>query len=661
MALWAGSGWAAVQINIRQIDGSGLQLSGLQVRLGQAPGSKAALRVQLQIAELSIAALGWKKVRIQVDGLLSRDQAGRWIFDAPVRVHGAPGGAFATLTRLACRIDADSAEITLTRQHTRIVAKLPLDEPLHVLWRLQSVPVRWLQGVLASALSQPKVTAGTVSGMVAMDSDARRLRLSGRARLRALTLSASAGKVATEKLSLAGDFRIVRDAAATHFNFEGSLRGGQILAGSFYAKLPTADTVLRLQGTQYPGGKLNLAHFEYRDSGALVVQGSLALNAQQQLRTLQVQRVEANLGVVLQRYASGWLAQLGLSGLQAAGLVSGHLRWSAGRLQDFTVDLKNIDLADARNRFAVAGLHGGLRWAKHLATPPTTLGWKAASVYRLPLGASKLQLASRSGWLILEQPTSIPLLGGRFGISRLQWRPDAGEGTHMEASLNFRNIDLATLAGALGWPAFRGQLGGAVPELLWRGDQIVLNGGLSANLFDGFVDVTHLQLAHPFGDAPELGANLLLRGVRLGPMTSVFDFGEIRGRLDGTVKGLRLVAWKPLAFNAELHTVGGGRISQRAVKNLTKIGGGGLAGGLQATILKLFSSFSYRRIGISCKLVGSVCTMGGISPADGGGYTIVQGSGLPYIHIVGHQRRVDWPTLVRRLRAATRGQSPIIR
>ncbi len=661
MVFWAGSGWAAVHIDVRQLDGWGLKLSGLQMQLAQAPGSKGALRVRLQVAQLSIAALGWKGVRIQVDGLLVRDQTGHWVFNAPVRVQGAPGGALGTLTRLGCRIDAGSAEITITRQHTKIVATLPLDAPLHVLWRLQSVPVRWLQGVLALVLSQPKVTAGTVSGMVALDSDAQRLRLSGRARLQALTLDASAGKVASEKLSLAGDFRIVRDAAATHFDFDGNLHGGQLLAGSFYARLPKSGAALHLQGTQYPGGRLHLTHFEYQDAGVLVVQGSLTLNARRQLRTLRVRHLEVNLGRAMQRYVSGWLAQTGLSGLQAAGTASGHLQWSAGHLQDFAVDLENVDLADVRNRFAVADLNGGLRWKKHVATQPTTLGWKAASVYRLPLGAAKLQLASRSGWLILEHPTSIPLLGGRLGISRLKWRPDAGKSTHLKASLNFRNIDLATLAGALDWPAFRGKLGGAVPELLWRGDQIILSGGLSANLFDGFVDVTHLQLAHPFGDTPELGATLLLRGVRLGPMTRVFGFGEIRGRLDGTIKGLRLVAWKPIAFDAELHTVGRGRISQRAVKNLTEIGGGGLAGGLQAAILRLFSSFSYKHIRLSCKLVGAVCTMGGGSPVDGGGYTIVQGSGLPYIHIVGHQRRVDWPTLVRRLRAATRGQSPIIR
>jgi hypothetical protein len=64
----------------------------------------------------------------------------------------------------------------------------------------------------------------------------------------------------------------------------------------------------------------------------------------------------------------------------------------------------------------------------------------------------------------------------------------------------------------------------------------------------------------------------------------------------------------------------------------------------------------------------AVCHMGGIEPlpADAGtppdadDYTIVEGSGLPRITIVGHRRRVDWPVLVRRLQAAMQGQAPVI-
>ncbi|MGH8164233.1 MAG: hypothetical protein ACREP1_07870, partial [Rhodanobacteraceae bacterium] len=119
-----------------------------------------------------------------------------------------------------------------------------------------------------------------------------------------------------------------------------------------------------------------------------------------------------------------------------------------------------------------------------------------------------------------------------------------------------------------------------------------------------------------------------------------------------------------VAFDAKLVTDGGGKISQHAIKSLTQVGGGGIAGGLQGMALRLFKTFGYSRIGLTCVLANGVCTMGGITPdpnADGNGYTIVEGSGLPYITVIGHQRKVDWATLVSRLEEATRSGGPVIR
>jgi predicted membrane GTPase involved in stress response len=96
------------------------------------------------------------------------------------------------------------------------------------------------------------------------------------------------------------------------------------------------------------------------------------------------------------------------------------------------------------------------------------------------------------------------------------------------------------------------------------------------------------------------------------------------------------------------------------VNNLTAVGGGGIAGGLQGTVLKIFKTFGYKRIGLTCALKGDVCSMGGLGNAKDG-YTIVEGSGLPRLTVVGHQREVDWPTLVRRLQAATEGSGPVVR
>jgi hypothetical protein len=170
-------------------------------------------------------------------------------------------------------------------------------------------------------------------------------------------------------------------------------------------------------------------------------------------------------------------------------------------------------------------------------------------------------------------------------------------------------------------------------------------------------------MQHPFGNAPELAADIDMDQLDMAQLTSVFGFGQITGRMDGDIHGLKLVDWKPVAFNADLTANGGGRISQNAIKSLTQVGGGGIAGGLQGMALRLFKTFGYSRIGLSCTLVKGVCSMGGISPdpdADGNGYTIVEGSGLPHITVIGHERAVDWATLVSRLKSVTEGNAPVI-
>ena len=95
---------------------------------------------------------------------------------------------------------------------------------------------------------------------------------------------------------------------------------------------------------------------------------------------------------------------------------------------------------------------------------------------------------------------------------------------------------------------------------------------------------------------------------------------------------------------------------------------------------QVFHDFGYARLGLKCRLDNNVCHMGGVDPiaagsdstgstgsgsigsgSAGAGYTIVEGSGLPRITVVGFQREVDWPTLVSRLKAATEGNGPVIK
>jgi hypothetical protein len=265
----------------------------------------------------------------------------------------------------------------------------------------------------------------------------------------------------------------------------------------------------------------------------------------------------------------------------------------------------------------------------------------------------------------LRAPVALPVFGGTLGVSRFAWTPAGAEqrGTRLDLSLKPQGLDLAQLSAALDWPAFSGTLSGEIPGVRYADEVLAFDGGLDVDVFGGALRIGAMTLERPFGVAPTLAADIEFDDLDLKPLTGAFGFGEITGRLDGHVRGLRLLDWTPVAFDADLHTDTDARdprrISQRAVDDLTRVGGGGIAAGIQNRMLALFDTFGYRRIGLKCRLANNVCHMDGVD-SSGSGYTIVEGSGLPRVTVIGHQRQVDWPVLVARLKAATEGQAPIV-
>jgi hypothetical protein len=157
---------------------------------------------------------------------------------------------------------------------------------------------------------------------------------------------------------------------------------------------------------------------------------------------------------------------------------------------------------------------------------------------------------------------------------------------------------------------------------------------------------------------------LFRSGLDLAQLTGAFSFGRIEGRLDDDVDGLRLVNWQPVAFDAWLGTPAGDRsrkrISQRAIDNISSIGGGP-TGVLSRGVMRFFEDFAYARIGWRCVLRDGVCHMDGLAPAKDGGYVLVQGRLLPRIDVVGFQREVDWNTFLSQLKSASAAQAVEVR
>jgi hypothetical protein len=659
-ALFAGAGSvrAGVSVGADSLNVPGVDMAGMQADINSAPDGQG-LQLTLSADRADIPAMGWRKLGLALDGALDRDELGRWVFDGALHLKGAPGGAL-TNARLHMVADesANTLELSVTQDKASAKIALPMDQTTHAQITLKGLPAGWLNGLLSTVWTG-RTTTGRVDADLALDLFNEGLQAAGQFALDGTGFDSPGGKLAGQKLSGSGRLGIDSRSGSTSIDLDASLRGGEILLGPLYAALPPHPVQLSMSARSQKG-VLSIPRLRVTDPDALQLEGELGFTANGDLAQLQLSRFSARFPAVYDRYGKGWLRSLGIDGRVGRGEVSGSFSLDGSGPTAFAVQTDGLDLSAAQGRLGVTGLRGALDWSVKGDRPATKLAWRALQVYRIPNGAAEGSWRSRGGALTLEKPLAIPVLDGQFRVQSLAWKPAAATGERLQTSLALTQIDMAALCRALGWPAFKGTVGGAVPSLRYVDDRVEMGGGLSLNVFDGFVDITRMTVSQPFGDAPILTGNIALRQLDLALLTSVFDFGSITGRLNGALDELRLVAWKPAAFKASFVADQGGRISQKAVNNLTAVGGGGLAGGLQGTVLKIFKTFGYKRIGLTCVLKGDVCAMGGLGAANDG-YTIVEGSGLPRLTVVGHQREVDWPTLVRRLQAATEGSGPVVR
>ncbi len=626
------------------------------VTLQMAPAGDGTVTVSLDAGRLDLAVLGWHGVVVTCAGGLQRQGQGRWVFRGDLAARGTLGGA---MRQAEVVLVVDKRQNTLNiniddRGHKLQVA-MPLDDMRHVQARLTRLPVDWLQGVLAGAWADGELGKGFVSATMSADVQDDGIRSAGQYKIDQLAFDSRDGRMAGAHLDSSGRWHLHRAEDTLHLDISGHVDGGELLLGPLYANLPEQPARVAVTADVGPGG-VRIDRLEFDDGRNLRLDAQLAFDAGGQLSRIRLEHMRAVFPGAQDHYLKTLLVTAGFDDLAVEGLVTATGLWDAGHFKHAEVMVDNINIADPSGRIGSNALGGTMHWSATGNAADSSLAWQGLDLLGLQLGAARTHWQSRDGTLALARAARIPMLGGQVFINQLAWSPEARKhADKLEASLAYSGIDLAALSRSFGWPAFQGTLGGAIPGLHYDGQTLSLDGGVSVNVFDGFVDVTEMKLKHPFGVAPVLTATVNFRDLDLEPMTKVFGFGSITGRLHGHVHGLRMVSWRPVAFAARLLADDGGRISQKAVNSISSLGGGAMAQGLKSTVLRVFDSFGYDRIGLSCVLHDGICDMHGLGEADGGGYNIVEGSGLPHIAVIGHQHKVDWPTLVARLKAATAG------
>ena len=651
-----GSGGAqSVALSLGSIDAGAIRIDDLRLDLADLRGGPA----NLSIAKLVVAEQVWRKVSARCERIdLTREgvscDKGEIALPAadsqrkpmliPMRFswRSATGGFDAAIEPAA------GETWRVNSEQSRAVHTIRLFLDRADLTRLQP---------LVPALKNWQFGA-TVSGETTIERGPRETTVHANLMVDAARFAEATGAHAGEKI--AGLLKIDARQRAGAWSWQGAIdwTKGEVFWAPFYLASPgvALSASGRFDGAQVAVEALRI---EGASLGQIEGQGSFDLKTKQ-IRSASFSSGMLDLGQLAPSFIAPLLESVAGPKLEWSGQVSvaGEVRDNA--LASANLALRQVSVREAGGRYAIEGLDAQIPWRDDASTD-AQIDIARATWGRLPIGPVSLPLKLRGQAVRLSQ-AKIPLLDGEIVLDDVRYTRGA-ERTSWRAAIAVTPVSMERLTEALGWPRMSGIFSASIPGIHQDESTIALDGALVVQVFDGFASVTDLKLIEPFGRVPRLFADVELRNLDLEMLTRTFSFGSITGRIDGDLKGLEVAGTRPLRFDARIESSPGDyrkRISQRAVQNISALGGAGAAAAIQRSVLRVFEEFSYGKLGMSCVLRDSVCEMGGVEAAPNG-YVMVKGAGVPAISVIGYNRRVDWEELVARLKRVTEGNmKPVV-
>ncbi|MCU0975019.1 MAG: hypothetical protein MUC71_01740 [Steroidobacteraceae bacterium] len=677
---------ATITVTARSIEAGGVAARDFALRLAPAGPQAAALSLQAATVE-GLGALGLvERVSLDCRTLTVRDGA--------ARCEGRATGRFgrAGLQDTPIRIDAEGSDRGRLRLERLTIAGGEVGADISLRGQAWTAEAAFAGVALdqARALAGDRLPlpdgfslAGSAGGTLHAAGRGGDLRSAeGRLSIRDVDLASADGTLASEKLAaeIGGRVEAAARDAGLGFELEVASASGQAYVEPWFADFAEHPVEARLAGRLSPdAATVEIDRLEASQAGVASVsgRGRLDLGGGPLLAALSLELRDVDLASAVPLFLQPPLVSTPFKDLGGAGRVRGEIELAAGLPTRIALELTDVALSSATGGVSVEGLEGSVSWfddATRNALGPlvdsavfkSLVGWRAAKLWGLEIGGAELPFTTTGRHFRLLDPVFIPVFDGGIAVETIRLRHGGTPQMYLRFDAEVRPISVALIGRALGWPEFSGSVSGRIPRLEMADGFVTLGGNLEATVFDGTVTVRDLKLRDPLGPFPQLQAAIDVDRLDLQYVTNTFEFGLITGRLSGGIEGLELFDWTPLRFDARLASTPGDRtprrISQRAVANLSSIGGGSggtVTAALQSGFLRFFKTFRYRELGLSCRLENDVCTMDGVGPAPGG-YYIVRGSGLPRIDVIGNQRRVAWTRLVRQLAAMTQGGELII-
>jgi hypothetical protein len=432
---------------------------------------------------------------------------------------------------------------------------------------------------------------------------------------------------------------------------------GELFWQPFY--FGRAGNTFDIAGT-YQAPMLNIQQANLQINGVGNLSASADVNVQTKaFNAIKVDAREVDFAGLYQTFIQPMAQKTVFGNLKVSGKADWHFEVKDLQPQNFELNVENANVEDLSGKFGFTNLNAHIPW-DYDSVKQIFLAYERGHLLKLPLGLTHLT-AEVNRYSIMTPQLKLPVLDGalQFEDVSAAW---VGNGMVWHLQMKLQPISMNSFSKALGWPEMKGKIDGQVPLITYANKQLNMDGQMQFNMFNGMVAMSDLRIDNPIGIGPKLYANLKMRDIDLGDLTRTFNFGSIEGKLEGDVKELRLENWKPVHMDAIIQTADGKhtkKVSQRAVENITALGGEGTAAALQRTFLRFFKEFNYEKIGLSCQLRQDICKMGGVESTPTG-FVIVKGKGAPSVNVNGYTEYVSWKDLLARMQRITDGNTKAV-
>ena len=460
-------------------------------------------------------------------------------------------------------------------------------------------------------------------------------------------------------LRLAGSLEI---GARTSFTVNGEINLTEALLGNWYGELADLPLHFNLRGQRTEPGLWQLVQGEL----SLAQLVTADLTAETDLRSgrlggrIAVVELGGDFSRQVKKHGSFALSQLNHL-VMAGGLeAEGNLRWTpTGRDLNIAIQLQHAGLRLGSD-LVIRNIDGTVPLIVRepgLATGQEKTGrltWESFEAGPLHGEETGITLTASPNRLLMHETLPLQLAGGELNLfeATLGW----DESPFFKTSARLSGVKLGALSEDLGWPPLNGLLEAELRGIRYSNDRLSLDGGASANLFGGRVELSNMSVRSPFAAHPLFRLDVDFSGIDLLQLTETFAFGEMNGIADGYIHHLELFGTTPSTFQArfETRTSGTRNISVKALNNINTLSQGGLSAALSQGIYQFIDFYRYRKIGLLCSLKNDLFQVQGTARETDPRY-LIEGSLLPpRIDVLVSSPTISFKEMVRRLQRIER-------